>query len=127
MYKIFVCRQKYKITILPYSCSPICQSPSLTCPSPDSAEGRTTPKFYTSKFSTNNSMSSSSLSSSPVAAPSPSMEIQIDLPSINTSEPTPIPLGTSDECFGDVDTKLINADDDAKNMKMPSSDNNILD
>lgn len=75
-------------------------------------------------------MSSSSLSSSPVAAPSPSMEIQIDLPSIDlpsitTSVPTPIPLVTSDECFDGVDAKLINSDDDAKNMKMPSS-NNIL-
>lgn len=105
------------------SCSPICQSPSLTCPSPDSAEGRTTPKFYTSKFSTNNSMSSSSLSSSPIAAPSPSMEIQIDLPSITASnEPTPIPLRTSDGCFDGVDAKLVSSDDDAKKIKLPSSD-----
>ncbi|XP_037051749.1 protein FAM122A [Bradysia coprophila] len=96
--------------------SPICRSPSLMCPSPDSAEGRTTPKFYPSKFSTNNSMSSSSLSSSPIAAPSPSMEVQIDLPSIAPStEPTTQPLQISDECFDDVNVEKISSDDNAKN------------
>lgn len=101
-----------------YSCSPICQSPSLTCPSPDSVEGRTTPKFYTSKFGTSNSMSSSSLSSSPIAVPSPSMEIQIDLPSITPStEPTQPSqtLPTSDKCCDDVDVALISSDENAKN------------
>lgn len=100
-----------------YSCSPISQT--LTCPSPDSTEGRTTPKFYTSKFSTNNSMSSSSLSSSPIAAPSPSMEIQMELPSITPSiESSPSSQKTSDKCCDDdrsVDVALISSDDNAKN------------
>ncbi|KAJ6645932.1 P2R1A-PPP2R2A-interacting phosphatase regulator 1 [Pseudolycoriella hygida] len=95
--------------------SPICRSPSLTCPSPDSVEGRTTPKLYTSKFSTNNSMSSSSLSSSPVAAPSPSMEIQIDLPSIVPSAESTPPSQTTDECCNAVDVQLMSTDDNAKN------------
>lgn len=61
-----------------------CRSPLLqSCPSPDSTEGRTTPKFYISKLCTN---SSSSHSSSMSAAPSPNsssaMEIQIDLPNL---------------------------------------------
>lgn len=55
-----------------------------TCPSPDSTEGRTTPKFYISKLYTNNTNSSCSLSSSPSAAASPNsasaMEMQIDIP-----------------------------------------------
>lgn len=64
-----------------------CQSPSLqTCPSPDSTEGRTTPKFYISKLYATNTNSSSSLSSSPSAAPSPSstgtMEMQIEIPHV---------------------------------------------
>ena len=63
--------------------SPICQSP-------DSTEGRTTPKLYVSKLYTNNIYSSSSLSSSPstTSAPSPSMEIQMDLPNM-------LPLSTA--------------------------------
>lgn len=71
-------------------------------------------------------MSSSSLSSSPIAAaPSPSMEIQIDLPSIVTQslsgEPSTTitttssqPLKISDECCDDV--KIISQDDNAKNI-----------
>lgn len=66
-----------------------CQSPSLqTCPSPDSTEGRTTPKLYISKLYATNTNSSSSLSSSPSAVPSPSsaaaMEIQIEIPNVLT-------------------------------------------
>lgn len=116
--------QKHFLPPPPYSCSPsICQSPSsLTCPSPDLAEGRTTPKFYASKFSTNNSMSSSSLSSSPIAAPSPSMEVQIDLPSITptteptTTDPTTVPQRKSDECCDGIDdvVKSISSDENAK-------------
>lgn len=63
-------------------------------------------------------MSSSSLSSSPIAAPSPSMEIQIDLPNITPSTEPPQPLRTSDEfCNGvsGVDVELISSDDNAKN------------
>lgn len=63
-------------------------------------------------------MSSSSLSSSPIAAPSPSMEVQIDLPSITPStEPTPTTVRTSVECCADedADVELISSDDNAKN------------
>lgn len=60
-----------------------CPSPLLQiCPSPDSSEDRSTPKFYISK------LYSSSLSSSPTAAPSPSLqstlEMQLDLPNVHS-------------------------------------------
>lgn len=61
-------------------------------------------------------MSSSSLSSSPIAAPSPSMEVQIDLPSITPStEPTQSIKTTNDTCCDSVDVELISSDENAKN------------
>lgn len=82
-----------------------CRSP-LLCPSPDSTEGRTTPKFYISKLCTANTNSSSSHSSSLSAAPSPNsssaMEIPIDLPNLCTKV-TNSDVNSDLECCSDVD------------------------
>lgn len=123
----------------------ICQPPSPICPSPDSYEGRTTPKLFVSKLCTNSSSSSSSasVSSSHCSSPSllqqsPMMETPIDLSdaikSVNclaasikttttatpppTSTATPPPLiNTTNNCL-----KTINEEEDDNN-----ADNSVVD
>lgn len=84
-----------------------CRSP-LLCPSPDSTEGRTTPKFYISKLCTANTNSSSSHSSSLSAAPSPNsssaMEIPMDLPNLLSSKvANSVDVNSDLDCCSDVD------------------------
>lgn len=97
-----------------------------TCPSPDSTEGRTTPKFYVSKLYTTNTNSSSSLSSSPSAAPSPSststMEMQIDMPNVLTatnnteSSISSSGIGSSVQCQSEQNSDLEGSDFDSDNQ-----------
>lgn len=88
-----------------------CRSP-LLCPSPDSTEGRTTPKFYISKLCTANTNSSSSHSSSLSAAPSPNsssaMEIPIDLPNLCSK-------AVNSDVNSDLDCSDVDFDSDSQN------------
>lgn len=93
-----------------------CRSP-LLCPSPDSTEGRTTPKFYISKLCTANTNSSSSHSSSLSAAPSPNsssaMEIPIDLPNLCSK-------AVNSDVNSDLDCSDVDFDSDSQN-KLPTA------
>lgn len=88
-----------------------CRSP-LLCPSPDSTEGRTTPKFYISKLCTANTNSSSSHSSSLSAAPSPNsssaMEIPMDIPNLCTK-------AVNSDLNSDLDCSDVDFDSDSQN------------
>lgn len=87
-----------------------CRSP-LLCPSPDSTEGRTTPKFYISKLCTANTNSSSSHSSSLSAAPSPNssaMDIPMDLPNLCSK-------ATNSDLNSDLDCSDVDFDSDSQN------------
>lgn len=92
-----------------------CRSPLLqSCPSPDSTEGRTTPKFYISKLCTNNTNSSSSHSSSMSAAPSPNsssaMETSIDIPNLCAKA-----IGTVTSANSDMNSDIECSDLDFEN------------
>lgn len=88
-----------------------CRSP-LLCPSPDSTEGRTTPKFYISKLCTANTNSSSSQSSSLSAAPSPNsssaMEIPMDIPNLCAK-------AVNSDLNSDLDCSDVDFDSDSQN------------
>lgn len=91
-----------------------CRSP-LLCPSPDSTEGRTTPKFYISKLCTANTNSSSSQSSSLSAAPSPNsssaMEIPMDI------IPNLCAKATNSDLNSDLDCSDVDFDSDSQNKQ----------
>lgn len=95
-----------------------CRSP-LLCPSPDSTEGRTTPKFYISKLCTANTNSSSSQSSSLSAAPSPNsssaMEIPIDIPSLCAK-------AVNSDLNSDLDSSDVDCDSDSQKLSAPDHD-----
>lgn len=102
---------------------------SLTCPSPDSTEGRTTPKLYVSKLYTN-STTSSSLSSSPstTSAPSPSMEIPIDLGSINpVMHHEPMIIGDHDDTISNCSSNNGSSSVDGNVDKLLSGELDKLD
>lgn len=93
-----------------------CRSP-LLCPSPDSTEGRTTPKFYISKLCTANTNSSSSHSSSLSAAPSPNsssaMEMPMDIPTLCSK-------AANSDLNSDLDCSDVDCDSDSQN-KLPTA------
>lgn len=93
-----------------------------TCPSPDSTEGRTTPKFYVSKLCTANTNSSSSQSSSLSAAPSPNssgMESPMDImPALCAKVIARSPHCGSSELNSDLDSSDADFDSDTAQHKM---------
>lgn len=98
-----------------------CRSPLLqSCPSPDSTEGRTTPKFYISKLCTTNTNSSSSHSSSLSAAPSPNsssaMEIPMDIPNLCVKTIGTVSSANSD-LNSDIDCSDVDFENDDKSMQ----------
>lgn len=99
-----------------------CRSPLLgSCPSPDSTEGRTTPKFYVSKLCTANTNSSSSQSSSLSAAPSPNssgMESPMDImPTLCAKVITQSSHCGSSELNSDLDSSDVDFDSDTAQHK----------
>lgn len=93
-----------------------CRSPLLqSCPSPDSTEGRTTPKFYISKLCTNSSSShSSSLSAAPSPNSSTAMEIPIDIPNLCAKAIATVTSANSD-LNSDIDCSDVDCDSDSQN------------
>lgn len=103
-----------------------CRSPLLqSCPSPDSTEGRTTPKFYISKLCTNNTNSSSSHSSSMSAAPSPNsssaMEIPIDIPNLCAKAIATVTSANSD-LNSDIECSDLDFENDDKMLPAQKRD-----
>lgn len=100
-----------------------CRSPLLqSCPSPDSTEGRTTPKFYISKLCTN---SSSNHSSSMSAAPSPNsssaMEIPIDIPNLCAKAIATVTSANS-ELNSDIECSDLDFENDDKMLPVQKPD-----